>query len=310
MWYKYVLLTRYFTTKNDKKREANIPEPTGVESFKDIRYMKGYGKWHKLDVFRPAGVKGLLPLIVEVHGGGWVYGDKELYHKYAMDLSKRGFAVISFNYLLAPRGKFPKPLEELDRVLSWAKDHADEYGFDVASLFLVGDSAGAQMSAQYGAIATDPDYAKLFPSLTLPLKITGLGLNCGPYSPLGAAFFDMSKAPKGLIKSEESMWRAYLGKAPWDDQRYALLPYITPAFPPCYVLTGEEDFIKAQNPQLVEKLQQEKVPFFFKEYTSEEGHKLFHVFHVTINEKHAILANDEECAFFKKLLQKPLPLAK
>lgn len=289
------LMVRHYIAKGDKKRDDQIPEPQGVISYRNIRYAHGNGKWHKLDVYRPENAQGNLPLIVVVHGGGWIYGDKELYHLYAKDLSRRGFAAICFNYPLAPEHRFPKQLESLDKVLVWAKANAAQYGFDLANVFLVGDSAGANLAVQYEAAQNNPEYAKYF-SLQFPLKIRGMGLNCGTYNPLGTPY---------KVESENYIWPMYLGKRyQLGDPRYNVLAPINSSFPPCYVLTGEADFIKAENPLLCAALDKNKVPYVFKEYTSKEGNKLQHVFHCNIVEEHAILANDEECAFFQKLVHK------
>jgi len=284
---------RVFVKKMDKKRNAQIPEPSGVIAWRNKRYARGWGKWRKLDVFRPSSVSGSLPLVVVVHGGGWIYGDKEIYHLYAKDLARRGFAVISFNYVRAPEKKFPDQLESIDKVLLWAKDHAAEYSFDLHHVFLVGDSAGAQLSVQYAIALTNPDYGKLF-KMSYPLPLTGLGLNCGVYGDLGHG-----------LKEEEMLWKYYLKKKMDGDPRRILLKNLTPSFPPCYVLTAEKDFVKECNQPFLAVLDEKKIPYVFKEYTSKEGNKLQHVFHVTINEEHAILANDEECAYLKKLMKSP-----
>lgn len=295
MSFKCYLLRRY-VHKIDMKRNNQIPEPHGVTSFRNLRYMKGHGRWHKLDVYRPTNTKGPLPLLVVVHGGGWIYGDKEIYHLYAKDLARRGFAVICFNYVLAPEEKFPCQLTELDMVLSWSLDNATKYGFDVSSIFLVGDSAGAQLSAQYAAIATNPEYRKLF-SLQIRARIRGLGLNCGLYCKLGTKY----KEEQGSA----DMWNWYLGKhRDPNNPHYDLLPYIIKDFPPSYVFTGEKDFIKDMNKPLIDRLKEVGVKYVFKEYTSKEGNKLQHVFHCTVNEEHAIEANDDECAFFRSLIVK------
>ena len=60
--------------------------------FFDISYGSN-AEWQKLDVYRPKDAARRLPVLVSVHGGGWVYGDKGRYRFYAMDLSARGFAV-------------------------------------------------------------------------------------------------------------------------------------------------------------------------------------------------------------------------
>lgn len=288
-----VWMVRHYVRKNDLKRNAQIPEPAGVISYRNLRYAKGYGKWHKLDIYLPEGIKGELPLLVVVHGGGWMYGDKEIYHLYAKDLCRRGFAVICYNYVLAPRKKFPFQLQELDEVLVCAKNHAKQYGFDLTKTFLVGDSAGAQLSVQYGVAQNNPDYAKAF-SLQFPIQICGMGLNCGTYVPLGTPYKE---------ENENFIWSLYLGKHfDLKDPRYDVLTPMNSHFPPSYVFTGEADFIKDQNAYLVAAFKKNNIPYIFKEYKTKEGGKLQHVFHENITEPNAVLANDEECAFFRKVI--------
>ena len=290
-----VWMMRHYIRKGDLKRNSQIPEPAGVISYRNLRYAKGAVKWHKLDVFRPNEKVGPLPLLVVVHGGGWAYGDKEIYHLYAKDLSRRGFAVICYNYVLAPRKRFPDQVESLDKVLVWAKAHAEEYGFDLSNVFLVGDSAGANLCVQYEAAQHNAEYAKYF-EMSFPLPIKGLGLNCGTYQPLGTPYKE---------ESENFIWDVYLGKKrDPKDPRYDVLAPINAKFPPCYILTGEADFIKDQNPYLTAVLDKNKIPHVFKEYKSKEGNKLHHVFHCTVNEENAIKANDDECAYLRSLIGK------
>lgn len=292
---------RRYIRKIDLERNRKIPEPEGVVSFRNLSYVHGWGKGHLLDVHRPSDTLGPLPLLVVIHGGSWCYGDKEIYHLYAKDLARRGFAVICFNFVLVPRKKFPYPLVALDQVLAWAKTNAGKYGFDLDNVFLVGDSSGANTAVQYEAAHHNPEYARLFP-LNCPLAVKGLGLNCGTYHRLGGSF---------KTESENFIWPLYLGKH-YDpnDPRYDLLGAIKEGFPACYILTGEKDFIKDENPLLTAVLKREKIPFIFKEYRSKEGNKLQHVFHCVINEENAIKANDDECAYFRSLMtnqpQKPV----
>jgi acetyl esterase/lipase len=293
MWIK-IWMIRNYIYKIDKKRNDQIPEIKGLVEQKDIKYEKGCGRFHRLDVFRPTNAVGKIPTIVIVHGGGWVYGDKEIYRLYARDLARRGFAVLSYNYVLAPRKRFPYQLIELDHVLEWAKAHEEEYGLDTKNLFLVGDSAGAQLSVQYTIAATNPEYGKLF-KMSYPIVPKGLSLGCGTYQALG---HPMADPQSGLI------WQAYLGKH-FDpkDPRYDYLPFMTPKFPACYVMTAEKDFIKADNPLLLDVLKKNNIPYAYKEYTSKEGDKLQHVFFINVIEPHAVLANNEQCAYLKKLVK-------
>ena len=77
--------------RSDDKRDAGLTTPEDVARFDDIVYGPDH-KWNVLDVYRPKGAEGALPVIVSVHGGGWVYGDKERYQYYGMSLAQQGFA--------------------------------------------------------------------------------------------------------------------------------------------------------------------------------------------------------------------------
>ena len=108
---------RFYASISDFFRDRKIPLPEGVEQRRNLTYGP-HGRANRLDVFYPRTAEGKLPTIVNVHGGGYVYGSKEIYRRYCMDLARRGFAVVSFNYRLAPKWKFPTPLEDLNRVLT------------------------------------------------------------------------------------------------------------------------------------------------------------------------------------------------
>lgn len=131
--------------EGDDRRDAGLTTPEGIRRFDDIVYGEDAER-QILDVYRPRDKAGVLPVIVSVHGGGWVYGDKERYQYYCMDLACRGFAVVNFTYRLAPEYKFPAALEDTNQVFAWVLDHAEEYGFDRTRVFGVGDSAGGPQS--------------------------------------------------------------------------------------------------------------------------------------------------------------------
>ena len=125
-------------TKADKKRDEGLDIPDDVEYVRNIRYGENK-KYHTLDICwpklveeRPVDVqKDKLSVIISVHGGGYVYGSKEVYQFYAASLCRMGFAVINYNYRLAPKYKFPAPLEDLNAVISWLLENRKEYPLDM-----------------------------------------------------------------------------------------------------------------------------------------------------------------------------------
>ena len=97
--------------EGDDIRDEGLTTPAGVIRHDDIAYGPDTA-WQVMDLYLPEDAEGPLPVIVSVHGGAWVYGDKERYQWYCMDLALRGFAVVNFTYRLAPEFKFPTSLED------------------------------------------------------------------------------------------------------------------------------------------------------------------------------------------------------
>ena len=172
---------RAIMKKADMERDKDLTMPENVSRISDICY--GPEKeWNVLDVFRPADIPGKLPVIVNFHGGSWIYGDKETYKYYCADLAAHGFACISFTYRLAPEFKYPSALEDMQSVMKWLCENADAYGLDTNNVFAVGDSAGAHMLAVYCCIQSNEEYAQLYNFETVPsISFNAIALNCGKY---------------------------------------------------------------------------------------------------------------------------------
>ena len=77
---------------------------------------------------------------------------------------------------------------------------------------------------------------------------------------------------------------------------------MTEKFPPVFIMTAEEDFLRGQAPLMYEKLKSMNIPCEFHDYSSERTEKLGHVFHLNIRSEDAHKCNDEECRFFKQIL--------
>lgn len=274
-------------TKSDALRDAGLTTPPQV-----VRYDHNpYGsdpKRQSLDLYCPKAQTGSLPVIVSFHGGGWVYGTKETYQFYCMDLARRGFAVINYNYRLAPKYRFPAPLEDTNLVFRWLRDHAAEYALDLSRVFAVGDSAGALGIALYACILTNPDYAARY-SFRTPegIRIRGLGLNCGMYT----------------VTDKERALRDFLPKKNRSEALSLLnaVDFVTGDFPPSYVMTANADFLRHEPQHLTDVFDRLHVPYRFRMFGS-NARQLGHVFHCNIKTKAARTVNDDECAFFRSLI--------
>lgn len=287
----FALAFRISAGHNDRKRDSVIPLPEGVVSHLDVSY-GSYGKWSLTDIYYPEGTTQPLPTIVSIHGGGYVYGTKEIYRRYCMSLAQRGFTVVNFNYRLSPEAKFPAPLEDTNDVITFACENAEKYHIDPQRMFLVGDSAGAQLVSHYAAIRSNPAFAKLFSFKVPNIRLLAVGLNCGMYDVMGMTGFPR----KGLAKD-------YLGKKiPANDPRFDVLNSIDSNFPPAHIVTSCHDFLRQNAQPMFEFLTAKGIEAEVKCYGTEDNKKIGHVFHVNISLPEATACNDDQIAFFKHYL--------
>lgn len=275
-------------TRSDKKRDAAIPLPAGVTECRNISY-GSHGEDNLLDVYFPEGTTGSLPTIVSIHGGGYVYGTKEIYQRYGMDMARRGFAFVNFNYRRAPKWKFPTPLADTNAVMEWIIQNAHQYHLDPERIILLGDSAGAQMTSQYAAMQTNPEYGKFFGLKLAKIRIRAIGLNCGLYD-----LYARASLPR------KGMYKDYFGKISPEDPRFRCLEAITEAYPPAFITTATEDFLRDQAQPMYEFLREKGIDAQWKCYGREGDKNACHVFHVNILLPEAVQCNDDAAAFFKK----------
>lgn len=280
--------------KGDDIRDAGLTTPRDVIRFDDIVYGTDE-KWQVLDVYRPADCEGKkLPVIVSVHGGGWVYGDKERYQYYCMSLVKHGFAVVNFTYRLAPEFMFPAPLEDTNLVMEWIVANAKEYGLDTENVFAVGDSAGGHILGLYTAIYTNEDYARNY-SFKVPggINIKAVALNCGVY--------------RVEVKGDEDMTTQLMadylpeGGSDKELEQICIENHVTEDYLPTMLMTCKQDFLVDQPAIMEKRLIENGVPYQMHYYAS-RTEELGHVFHLNMKLDKAHECNKTQCEFFKSFL--------
>jgi acetyl esterase/lipase len=260
----------------------------------DISY--GSHKMQVLDVYRPQTDTTKLPVIVSVHGGGWVYGDKKLYSYYCCDLAKRGFVVVNFSYRLSPESKFPCQLEDTAKVFDWVKKNAEQFGMDMENVFAVGDSAGGHILSLYCAMCTNPEYAAEFTFQQVENVIPkAIALNC--------AVLDLEAIKSSAGSNTMKLMNDVLPRKNRDKYLKLANPiaYVNEKFPPCFIMTSNEDFLKEQPDTFKKKLDDCRVEYTYMFYGDEEN-KLGHVFHLDMWNEVGRLCNDDECDYFKSFI--------
>jgi cation diffusion facilitator CzcD-associated flavoprotein CzcO/acetyl esterase/lipase len=121
-----------------------LPVPDDVD-IRDVRYPTG-GSERTVGLYRPP-VEGPLPVVVFLHGGGWIGGSLDMYDEPCATLARRvGALVVAPDYRLAPEHPFPAAVDDTVAALRWAADHISEYGGDPERIVVAGESAGANLA--------------------------------------------------------------------------------------------------------------------------------------------------------------------
>jgi len=138
-------------------RTSSGVSSAGIKTARDIPYIASGGDpvLNTLDVYSPSGAHGA-PVVVFIHGGGWKRGDKSTgASEKSQALPEHGYVFISINYRLAPSVKYPAMAKDCAKAISWIHANIGKYGGDPNSIFIMGHSAGAHLSA---LLCTDTHY--------------------------------------------------------------------------------------------------------------------------------------------------------
>lgn len=269
----YIEKMRRGMDRVDKERIAGQKPPEGVDTVCDIPYISDGKKEHLLDVYYPAGNRELLPVVIDIHGGGLFYGYKEINKYYNMCIASRGFVVFSINYSLVPKVYVEQQLVEVLSAFQWIAAHGADYHAEMEQVFLTGDSAGGFLAFFSGMINQSQKLQEAFGVKGSSLKIKALGLTSGMFYTQGDYGDRSMKYLRQVI-------------FPGGYQKKAYFPYLEPGELlregkglPTYLVTSEEDFIREHSRCLAAEMEQQKIPCHLHDFPKGER-ELGHVFSV------------------------------
>ena len=131
----------------DAKRDAGLTTPEDIERFDNIAYGSDQ-VWNLLDVYRPKEQKGKLPVIVNIHGGGWVTESVETYNRVCARMAQStGCIVASVEYRLAPEYRFPTAFEDCYAAAKTLYTNHSILKIHPDQITIMGDSAGGNLTA-------------------------------------------------------------------------------------------------------------------------------------------------------------------
>lgn len=200
MWGRWWRVTRAIPMKS-----------RAVQVTTNIDYWGDAQRRHRLDIYRSTlAAPEKAPVMVYVHGGAWMIGDKREQGKPMMfELVARGWVCVAINYRLSPKGTWPDHIVDVKKALAWVKEHIGEYGGDPAFVAISGGSAGGHLCALAALSVDDPAFQPGFEDADTSVQacVPFYGVMDLTSSPEGSAIFGpglLDMLEKTVMKVKEA----------------------------------------------------------------------------------------------------------
>ena len=208
-----------------------------------------------LDIYQPRGASGPRPVVLWIHGGGFISTSAASVQDYAILLAHAGYTVASLDYSLAPGTRYPAPVRQGNAALRYLRANAARFGGDPDRVVVGGDSAGAQIAGQLAAVQTNPELARAL-GITPAGPLRGVVLFCGLY--------DMrTVGTTGFPALRTYLW-AYTGVRDWTSypaiDQLSVTQQATSAYPATFLSVGDADPFQSQGTELAAALRARHVP--------------------------------------------------
>jgi len=212
----------------------------------------------RLVIHRPVESDTPLPVLVYLHGGGWVLFSIDTHDRLMREYAARGgFAVLGVDYSLSPEAAYPRALDDIDAAIDWLEAQGAAFGLDGGRWLIGGDSAGANLSI--GATLRRRDHGRSLP--------TGMVLNYGAFDDARRDSHDRYGDDRYMLTPEEmtAFWADY-AEGRFDD------PYVRPlkadltGLPPAHMAIAACDILADENREMAARLAAAGVPVEAHEY--------------------------------------------
>jgi acetyl esterase/lipase len=219
---------------------AGQSNQSGMTVRRDIEYVPGGHERQKLDLYLPkqADPSGKRPLLVWVHGGAWLGGNKN--NPPALRFVEKGYAVASINYRLSQHALFPAQLEDCKAAIRWLRANATSYGYDPSRIGVWGASAGGHLVALLGTTGDVKEF-DVGPNAGVSSRVQAV---CDFFGPTD--FTKMSSFPSAMKHDAPDAPEAKLIGGPVQEnkdkvQRANPITYVTKDDPPFLIVHGDKD---------------------------------------------------------------------
>lgn len=172
-------------------------------SIQDTEFPVGPTGKVRMRIVKPQGAQGMLPVVIYVHGGGWILGDKNTHDRLVRELANGTNAAVFFvDYDRSPEARYPVAIEQVYAATQYVLDHARELGVDASRMAIAGDSVGGNMVAAVTLMAKERGGPR-FKFQVLFYPVTDANFETGSYK----AFADGPWLTRPAMKW---FWDAYL----------------------------------------------------------------------------------------------------
>ncbi|MBQ8822299.1 MAG: alpha/beta hydrolase [Lachnospiraceae bacterium] len=273
---KNVLLKTFYKQRAEfnemtAARDKTLIFPEDISEYRDIPYMGDGDKAHCLDIFRSKGRTGeALPVIVDVHGGGMILGNKEFNRHFCAQICSMGYLVFCVEVRSVPEVRIFEQYEDLSRAMDYIKEIVPQYNGDLQHVYAVADSGGANLLTYAIAMKKVDALAEAAGVTPTTLDVKALGLISG--------MFYTTKFDKiGLCMPDYLYGKGYKKSAfaPYTNPEH---PEIVSALPPCYLVTSQNDNLQHYTLNFEKALTRHGVPHKLVNYP--ENKRMTHAFSV------------------------------
>lgn len=239
----------------DEVQSGSIDKlPVDIE---DIMISGGPSGQVSARIIRPQNAPTHLPVIVYIHGAGWVFGNEHTHDRLIRELAVGSQAAIVFpNYTLSPEAKYPTAIEEIYAVVKWVAKNGREIGMNPESLTIAGDSVGGNMTAAITLLAKERGDLNIRQQL-LFYPVTDSSFDTESYHQFATGYF---------LRRDAMMWfwdqyttnsneRAEITASPLRATTEQLQ-----GLPPALIITAEADVLRDEGEAYANKLREAGVP--------------------------------------------------
>jgi acetyl esterase/lipase len=199
----------------------------------NITYLTANNFENRVDVYRPRNAVSATPVLLYIHGGGWVGGSKESAFLQTMPYLEMGWAVVNVQYRLARISLAPAAVEDCRCALLWVIRNAKQYNFDVDRIVVTGHSAGGHLALTTGMLPADAGLERQCPG-TEELKVAAIVNWYGITDVV-----DLLDGPN--MKSYAVTWLSSMTNREEIARRVSPLKYVRKGLPPILTIHGDTD---------------------------------------------------------------------